>query len=574
MIVRAIASIVVFSLLTLSSIAKADEPIVLKDSHAKWQLDTLSAPFFGSKDEFVDLNQFFNNAAEVERWVDSFPENSQYDFHTTVFAHWFSVENQSSEDDWMFRVGITNVEEALIYVFDPVTGERLSLHQTGSHHILTDGIPDLNHGSPLFIPKGESRRILVTVQNSFFSGPPLVELSTVDQYHRTVMVNSLVIFLAFGVTLGLCFTGLIQCVFLREAKYFWYSVFLLSYLAGMGIYHNVFNYYFGLSYSSVSYIYCFYFAMLMFAQFISSFLDLPKNYPRLSRVVNGLKLGIGLSIIIGLVQSPVVLGTWFAVLSALSMLALYILCIYVVAREGSSARFLVLGITVNLAAYILGFLRVSNTYTLWSEVQIIAVAAIALDAVIFSIALADKVRLLKKSEEDSKKMSKTDDLTGFLNRRGFMEELERTLAEGNSVSITYIDLDNLKYVNDELGHKDGDRYILEVAGRLAYRFHDSLCNARLGGDEFVILLPVPTVGLERRLKSLNDKLVNNWGEKLGISFGTAVCNSLDEITSSLHSADMAMYKNKMDRKISRQKGEVLSGASANDSADWQAQRFN
>ena len=91
------------------------------------------------------------------------------------------------------------------------------------------------------------------------------------------------------------------------------------------------------------------------------------------------------------------------------------------------------------------------------------------------------------------RMSRTDPLTGCLNRRGFEErvsaELERTMREGGSVALVLLDLDNFKAVNDMNGHAAGDEllcWVVEGLGAPCARF-DSI--GRLGGDEFAILAP-------------------------------------------------------------------------------------
>jgi diguanylate cyclase (GGDEF)-like protein/PAS domain S-box-containing protein len=86
-----------------------------------------------------------------------------------------------------------------------------------------------------------------------------------------------------------------------------------------------------------------------------------------------------------------------------------------------------------------------------------------------------------------------DPLTGLYNRRRFDHELERHLAQearyGGRGAVLMIDLDNLKYVNDTLGHSAGDAIIRTVASVLRDRCRESDVLARLGGDEFAVLLP-------------------------------------------------------------------------------------
>ena len=90
-------------------------------------------------------------------------------------------------------------------------------------------------------------------------------------------------------------------------------------------------------------------------------------------------------------------------------------------------------------------------------------------------------------------MSRTDPLTGCLNRRGFEErvtaELDAATRSGRSLALVLFDLDNFKAVNDMNGHVAGDELLCWVVEGLhrAVRPMDSV--GRLGGDEFAILAP-------------------------------------------------------------------------------------
>lgn len=85
----------------------------------------------------------------------------------------------------------------------------------------------------------------------------------------------------------------------------------------------------------------------------------------------------------------------------------------------------------------------------------------------------------------------TDDLTGLYNRRGFftLAEQQMKLAErtGEAFLLIYIDLNNLKRLNDTFGHQQGDRALQETAEILQRAFRESDLIARVGGDEFVVL---------------------------------------------------------------------------------------
>ncbi|MFZ0544783.1 MAG: diguanylate cyclase, partial [Candidatus Promineifilaceae bacterium] len=88
-------------------------------------------------------------------------------------------------------------------------------------------------------------------------------------------------------------------------------------------------------------------------------------------------------------------------------------------------------------------------------------------------------------------LSLTDELTGLYNRRGFStlagQHLKLSRRTGQGFFIVFIDLDDLKQVNDTYGHAEGDAVLITTAGILRRAFKESDILARYGGDEFLIL---------------------------------------------------------------------------------------
>jgi diguanylate cyclase (GGDEF)-like protein/PAS domain S-box-containing protein len=99
----------------------------------------------------------------------------------------------------------------------------------------------------------------------------------------------------------------------------------------------------------------------------------------------------------------------------------------------------------------------------------------------------------RRFETRLQRLADHDPLTGLLNRRRLMEQLEREVLAvhryGGSGALLLLDLDNFKYVNDSLGHAAGDELIMRTADLLRQRLRESDTLSRLGGDEFAGLLP-------------------------------------------------------------------------------------
>ena len=98
----------------------------------------------------------------------------------------------------------------------------------------------------------------------------------------------------------------------------------------------------------------------------------------------------------------------------------------------------------------------------------------------------------KRLEEQLLHDALHDPLTGLANRVLFREHLERALQRrrrrGSSIAVLFLDLDDFKVVNDSLGHRAGDRLLIEVAHRLSGAIRAGDIAARQGGDEFTVLL--------------------------------------------------------------------------------------
>ena len=110
----------------------------------------------------------------------------------------------------------------------------------------------------------------------------------------------------------------------------------------------------------------------------------------------------------------------------------------------------------------------------------------------FFLLITELIDRLRSAHVRVREMSRTDSLTGIANARVFEEHVDGAIAQcrrsGRPFSITFVDLDRFKQVNDELGHSEGDRLLQAFAGLIADRLRTTDVVARLGGDEFGILM--------------------------------------------------------------------------------------
>ena len=160
-----------------------------------------------------------------------------------------------------------------------------------------------------------------------------------------------------------------------------------------------------------------------------------------------------------------------------------------------------------------------------------------------------------RNSEAVQYLSFHDQLTGLYNRHFFVHEMKR--LEGSDaypIAIISADLDELKKINDNFGHKDGDLYLQNCAAVLKETLRGDDFLARVGGDEFVFVLPrTDKAAGEEILTRIKQKMETyNKAHKslpLRISMGLAVNeNNSHTLEETYHEADRIMYQNKLLRK--------------------------
>ena len=180
------------------------------------------------------------------------------------------------------------------------------------------------------------------------------------------------------------------------------------------------------------------------------------------------------------------------------------------------------------------------------------------------IALASN-RLLSLKAEETQKLadvnqnleaaSVTDDLTGVLNRGGFMKHAARVISaavkDGKGGAVIYGDMDHLKKINDEFGHDVGDSAIQAEVSVFRKVFHETDVIGRLGGDEFAIIVPgLSEDGFQKlnaRLEAETDTYNQTSGQPftLSISLGTAYFSPEKcDLNALLKRADERQYEQK------------------------------
>jgi diguanylate cyclase (GGDEF)-like protein/PAS domain S-box-containing protein len=172
------------------------------------------------------------------------------------------------------------------------------------------------------------------------------------------------------------------------------------------------------------------------------------------------------------------------------------------------------------------------------------------------VVVYDDVTERKRMADEIQSLSITDQLTGLFNRRGFLALAEQQLKIADrtkkALLLLFIDLDGMKWINDNLGHKKGDDALVETANILKKVFRESDIIARVGGDEFSILALGASMEHENIMRNRlqNSIDVNNTREnrdyRISMSVGLACYDpetpcSIDDLMAQ---ADKRMYEQK------------------------------
>ncbi|NLL69689.1 MAG: GGDEF domain-containing protein [Epulopiscium sp.] len=170
-----------------------------------------------------------------------------------------------------------------------------------------------------------------------------------------------------------------------------------------------------------------------------------------------------------------------------------------------------------------------------------------------------KDRTIQKLKEENKKLSyyaSRDDMTHLWNRRMGMEwlneEIYRCRFHNDPITICFIDLDNLKQINDQFGHQQGDRFIKAFSILLKKQIRKGDKAFRMGGDEFMIIFPNTTKEeathivnrIHQKIHDLNQKQILPFI----MSFSHGLCEYTREyvgtVSELINQADQDMYRSK------------------------------
>jgi two-component system, sensor histidine kinase LadS len=369
----------------------------------------------------------------------------------------------------------------------------------------------------------------------------------------------------FGILLSMFFYNLFVYIALKDRPYLYYILYIGSALVWLFHVQGHTKMFLGqhpawdlmLLWVSVS------FTLLWGVVFTISFLGVKKNLPRMylilaaMSVISAASIGMGL---LGMNKAAFVtthLGGVVMPVVVIATAAMRLRQNYIPSRF-----FLLAWSTLAAGGLVFALMGLKVLPVNYWTINGVAIG-VTMESLLLSLALADRIRLLRKEKEYYEKTQKryfelsvTDGLTGLYNKRYLQSKLRSEVEHAASMelplSLILLDLDDFKSVNDEHGHSFGDSVLAALAVTLnnCTREGDIVC--RFGGEEFVVIMPgtrneSACITAERIRTGFSDGPIKTAGGKsvtVTISAGVAELRSGEDAASLLDRADNAMYEAK------------------------------
>lgn len=174
--------------------------------------------------------------------------------------------------------------------------------------------------------------------------------------------------------------------------------------------------------------------------------------------------------------------------------------------------------------------------------------------------LKKSLKLIQEKNEILNNLSVYDELTHIYNRRGFIEKFAELIKdyEGKEIELIFCDVDHLKEINDNFGHKEGDYAISTSAKLLEKALPKNAILSRLGGDEFVAIYPIEykydvVTKTKEVFEKFNIKSKKQYYIETSVGYYDFIANDEIKITNLLNEADKYLYKAKQKRRTTVQK---------------------
>ncbi|MCS7101099.1 MAG: sensor domain-containing diguanylate cyclase [Burkholderiaceae bacterium] len=444
-----------------------------------------------------------------------------------------------------------------VELYTPQPDGSFAVSRAGDHTRVSErALPDRMVLFPIDARPGETVTYYLRYQSVGLLSLPL-SLWRDDALRAARQTEALLLGIYYGCLLALLLYNLALYAALRARVYLAYVVYTATMMLFMVTQNGLANLYLypewpqiadKMSYLSVV------LTVAAFADFVHRYLATGALSPRAARALHGLCLG-GLALVAAIPLVPRLAAFWGAMAYALpTVLAVYAIALHHwIALRSRAAAFITIAITLPALGGALLFARNLGVFPVsWPTEHGIQIGSM-FEMLVLALGLAEQVAVIRREREEARRAAGEDRLTGLANR-AYLEAtlpqfLSRARRGGRRLGVLWIDIDELKPINDRYGHAAGDALLRQAAARMreAVRAHDLV--ARMGGDEFVVVAEAEHDGddfsaLAARLNASLARPVEIDGVQLrtSASIGIAVYPlHADTGPQLLAQADRAMY---------------------------------
>ena len=468
------------------SLSLGEQAWVLKDESGKLSLEQVSRPPWSAR--FAPNRKSFLGAGTVAGalWVRLPPLGPLMAPHRP--------------QPWLLELGKQFVDQ--IEFFLPLRGGGWRRVLGGREHPSHGGLA-LARVPAVRLPGDldPQRPVYLRLASQFGLGMPII-MRQERAFQRQVMTDSYIYGLLYGAPLALALFNLFVFISLRDRVYLYYVIFILSLLSYQVILHGqtrlvgLFAPHLGLVLFGVLAGVSFFFGAL----FSKTFLLTRRHAPFWDKVLSAYMALAALRVLMSLIGWHQ-WGNHLAQFMGLAAPVLSIAAGLVAWRRGFSPAIYYVVAWAVLSLCVVWHVLVSFSLLPWNNLSSMMMGVgSALEAILLSFALADRIRALRRERESLALttrrlhlLSNQDELTGLFNSRHFRQRLPILVGQARdqnqALSMIMLDIDDFKRFNDTYGHPQGDQVLTRLGKVIAQcvRFNDLAC--RYGGEEFAVILP-------------------------------------------------------------------------------------
>jgi len=468
-----------------------------------------------------------------------------------------AVHNKVAENHWNLIFNANFIDKGIAY-WKPENGLPVRLKEFSQ--LADNELPTLLHYQSISLPIDEYEigELLIYVQAQHFAYPLSLEFVNQADFIKKQFAINTVSIMAITVMLTL---ALISFILYIRTRYLvtlacagYIGLHGIGWAAASGLLVDAFDS-FGLN-TAYGGIYIFPFAIASASQFTRLLFNCDKAHFKITWCLNTLTF---ISFTLGLIIPWLHFHQAFAISHGIAILWIPItvfIGFYMLKKDDFRAKYYLFGNVVYTAS--LGFYMLTHFKIYSGDIypELVVVSALSVDCICILLSMTEWLKSKQIEYNQSYSRSRIDPLTQVGNRYALNERLAQI---ENGMTITFIDLDGMKKVNDELGHEQGDLLLKEVAVLMHEKIAEFGEVFRTGGDEFIWVFDkykkeevaeCPR-NIQRLISEIEVELHAKAWKAVGISFGIANNTEAPTVSACLTLADQRMYENKRGKNITR-----------------------